>query len=187
MGEFPRFFLFLLCTLFILCSDPIAALGDSHIHLFLKGISHMHKHLRSWCFLIACLGTEAADPFGAGLDWEGSNITSRCLHLQKLAQVCSAVGKPLYQFFPLMQVGLCLQRVYLSATPNPTSRLEELGARSMHWAEILAPCSNLLQKLPVLQQVCSQPARAVPLLGQGRGKGLRTALLSPGVCEESAL
>lgn len=130
---------------------------------------------------------EAADLFGAGLDWEGSNITSRCLGLQKLAQLCSAVGKPLYQFFPLMQVGLCLQRVYLSATPNPSSQLEELGARSMHWAEILAPCSNLLQKLPVLQQVCSQPAQAVRLLCQGRGKGLRTALLSPRVCEESAL
>ena len=85
VGEFPGFFLFLLCTLFILCSDPIAARRDSHIHLFLMGISHMRKHLRCWCFLIACLGTEAADPFGAGLDWEGSNITSRCLRLQELA------------------------------------------------------------------------------------------------------
>ena len=89
--------------------------------------------------------------------------------------------------YPLTQVGLCLQRVYLSATPNPASQLEELGARSRHWNEILAPCSNLLQKLPVLQQFCGQPARAVPLLGQGGGKGLCAALLSPGVCKESVL
>jgi len=46
----------------------------------------------------------------------------------------------------------------------------------MHWDEILAPCSNLLQKLLVLQRACRQPARAVPLC-LVRAEGTGCALL----------
>lgn len=146
----------------------------------------MHGHLRDWCFLIACLGTETANPFGAGLDWEGSNVTSRCLGLQKLSQLCCAVGKPPCQFIPWRRWG-CACREF-SCLPPLTLHLNwsnwEQGPRTgmRSWLRVV-PAAEVTSAAASLQSTCMGCASA----GSGQRERAVHHFLSPGVCEESVL